>query len=546
MKVYIKNIDKTIELENQIKAYELIKYLDFKPYACTVSKRLRELSYVLTNDCEVEFLDLTHSNANRVYEASLRYLVAMAFYKVFNKRLIFNYSVSRSIFALPIDFEKEFDQNDLNKLLVKIDELVQQDLAFERQFLTLEQTNFVYKQQNYLNKLDVLQFREEEYVNAYKCGDYYNYMYSLMVPSTGYLTQYRLQLYKNGFVIQYPRVELKGKIPEFKDQPRYAKTLRTAYEWTKITNAGTISELNKICLEKDKLRQVINMCEIRHTNRFYVLADKIIQNIDKTRLICVAGPSSSGKTTFSTRLRYTLLSLGIKPLMVSIDNYYLTKDLVPKDEDGNPDLESLYSLDIEKFNQDIQDLLKGKEVALPIFDFKQGKRVPGPKVKIDEKTPIIIEGIHALNDKLTLTIPRENKFKVFVGPQTQTHIDDHNPISFTDLRLLRRIVRDSKYRNAKATETLSMWQSVRNGEFKWIYPNEEDADFVFNTELSYEIAVLKKHALPQLQQITRSSQYFITANRLVKFLKYFIDIEDELIPCNSLLREFIGGGCFEQ
>lgn len=546
MKIFIKNINKEIELQNEVKAYELIKYIDFKPYACTVSKRLRELSYVLTNDCEVEFLDITHSNANRVYEASLRYLVAMAFYQVFNKRLVFNYSVSRSILGLPVDFGKKFEQSDLDLLLKKIDELVKKDIPLERQFLTFEQTNYIYTKQNFLNKLDVLQFREEEYVNAYKCGDYYDYMYSLMVPSTGYLEHYKLQLYNNGFVIQYPRVELKGQIPEFKDQPRYAKTLRTAHEWTKITKAGTISELNNISLDKDKLREVINMCEIRHTNRFYLLANKIQQNIDKTRLICVAGPSSSGKTTFSTRLKYTLLSLGIKPLMVSIDNYYLTKDLVPKDEDGNPDLESLYSLDIEKFNSDIQGLLNGEEVALPIFDFKQGKRVDGPLVKIDNKTPIIIEGIHALNDELTSTIARENKFKVFVGPQTQTHIDDHNPISFTDLRLLRRLVRDSKYRNAKATETLSMWQSVRNGEFKWIYPNEEDADFVFNTELSYEIAVLKKHALPQLQQITRNSQYFITANRLVKFLKYFIDIEDELIPCNSILREFIGGGCFEQ
>lgn len=546
MKIFIKNINKEVELQNEVKAYELIKYIDFKPYACTVSKRLRELSYVLTNDCEVEFLDITHSNANRVYEASLRYLVAMAFYQVFNKRLVFNYSVSRSILGLPVDFGKKFEQSDLDLLLKKIDELVKKDIPLERQFLTFEQTNYIYTKQNFLNKLDVLQFREEEYVNAYKCGDYYDYMYSLMVPSTGYLEHYKLQLYNNGFVIQYPRVELKGQIPEFKDQPRYAKTLRTAHEWTKITKAGTISELNNISLDKDKLREVINMCEIRHTNRFYLLANKIQQNIDKTRLICVAGPSSSGKTTFSTRLKYTLLSLGIKPLMVSIDNYYLTKDLVPKDEDGNPDLESLYSLDIEKFNSDIQGLLNGEEVALPIFDFKQGKRVDGPLVKIDNKTPIIIEGIHALNDELTSTIARENKFKVFVGPQTQTHIDDHNPISFTDLRLLRRLVRDSKYRNAKATETLSMWQSVRNGEFKWIYPNEEDADFVFNTELSYEIAVLKKHALPQLQQITRNSQYFITANRLVKFLKYFIDIEDELIPCNSILREFIGGGCFEQ
>lgn len=230
--------------------------------------------------------------------------------------------------------------------------------------------------------------------------------------------------------------------------------------------------------------------------------------------------------------------------MVSIDNYYKAKSEAPLDENGQPDLEHIEALNIKRFNDDMLALTEGKEVRLPIFNFKRSMTEDGPLVKIDENTPIIIEGIHALNDILTESIPRNNKFKIYIAPQTQLHIDDHNPISITDLRLLRRLVRDSKYRNAPATETMSMWSSVRRGEFKWIYPFQEGADFVFNTELSYEFSVLKKHALTQLQAVGRDSEHFITANRLVKFLKYFVDINDELVPSNSLLREFIGGSGF--
>ena len=448
-----------------------------------------------------------------------------------------------SILAIPKKLGRKLTEQDIAKLDTEIKKIVKADLPFEKVLIPLEQAENIYARQGDLDKLAVLNVREQEYVNAYKVGDYYNYMYSKMVPSTGYLKDYKIFLYDAGFILQYPRGEEKGRIPEFSESLTYANTLREAAAWSKAVGVGTIAELNEKAFDRKKISEFINMCEIRHTNNFFKVATEILNYGEKKRLICVAGPSSSGKTTFATRLRYTLASLGVKTLMISIDDYYVERSKTPRDEDGNLDFESLYALDIDLFNQNLSDLIQGKPTKLPVYDFKTSSRSFKEAITIEPTTPIIIEGIHALNEELTKSIKRDLKYKIFIGPQTQAHIDFHNPISFTDLRLLRRIVRDSKYRNAKATETLSMWPSVRKGEFKWIYPNQEGVDFVFNTELSYEYAVLKKHALPQLQAIPRSSEYFITANRLVKFLKYYVDIDDQLVPCNSLLREFIGGAC---
>ena len=263
------------------------------------------------------------------------------------------------------------------------------------------------------------------------------------------------------------------------------------------------------------------------------------------RSICIAGPSSSGKTTFSNRLRIELMSRGIKPLKISLDMYYKKRELCPKDEDGNYDFESIYALDLDLFNEHILALINGEEVSLPKFDFETSEITYGEKIKIDAKTPIIIEGIHALNDKLSFAIPKHQKFKIFIAPQFQINIDNDNPISYTDIRLLRRIVRDKRTRGTSAEGTLSMWRSVRRGEFKWIYPYQEGCDFVFNSALTYELCVLKKVALPALREIPSDSPYYIAANRLIKFLKYIKEIDDKWIPCNSLLREFIGGSCFK-
>lgn len=288
------------------------------------------------------------------------------------------------------------------------------------------------------------------------------------------------------------------------------------------------------------------MCESRHNAMLYELGELIAKDIKNIRLITIAGPSSSGKTTFSNRLKVELLNRGIKPIRLSIDNYYLERGLAPLDEDGKPDLEHIEALDIDLFNKQMLALIQGQEVTLPVFNFKTGKREQGETLKISNETPIILEGIHALNDRLTSLIPKYQKFKIFISPSNQIKLDAHNPVNLTDLRLIRRLVRDFKHRGSDATETLSMWASVRKGEFKWIYPHQDSVDFTFNSELSYEFGVLKKYAMPMLEEIPNDSPYFITANRLRKVLKYFVDIDESLVPCNSLLREFIGGSCFEK
>ena len=274
------------------------------------------------------------------------------------------------------------------------------------------------------------------------------------------------------------------------------------------------------------------------------IGEKIASDKNNIRLIAIAGPSSSGKTTFSNRLRIELLSKGIKPVMISMDDYYIDRDKIPLNENGELDLEDINTLDIELFNEHMFALINGEEVEIPRFDFKLAKRVKGHKLKIEPNQPIIIEGIHALNEQMSSLIPKHQKFKIFISPQIQINMDNHTPMSTTDLRLIRRIVRDNQFRNSPAKQTMSMWSSVRRGEFKWIYPNQEGADYVYNSELTYELCVLKKYAIPLLKEIGVEDEYYITANRLLKYLKYFTEIEEVAIPCNSLLREFIGGSCF--
>jgi len=536
---------KELQVKNHTTLLEVSKMLGIKPYAAKVNRRMRELNSRLLSDADIEFLYLNNSDAVRIYEAGLRFVVAMAIKNLYPEANVsFNYNVSRSVLAIIRNLEGGISEDVVNKIKDEVDRIVKADYPITRKLFNLEEATILYENQGNCDKVKLLQFREEEYVNLYECQGYVNYMYALMVPSTGYLTEYNMFPYGAGFIIQYPRAEAGGTIPPFYHAPTFAKALRDAARWGKRTKGTAIANMNEYALNKHDLIDFVNMCEIKHTNELHELASQIVDKRNEIRLITIAGPSSSGKTTFSMRLRITLMSLGLKPVMISIDDYYKPRSEAPLDEYGKPDLEHIESLDIERFDNDISQLIKGEKVTLPRYDFKRGIITDGATISVDSDTPIIIEGIHALNDRLTSKVPRNQKYKIYIAPQTQLHIDDHNPISITDLRLLRRIVRDSKYRNAPATETMGMWPSVRRGEFRWIYPYQEGADFVFNTELSYEFGVLKRFALPQLQAIPRDSEYFIMANRLVKFLKYFVDIPEDLVPCNSLLREFIGGSCF--
>ncbi|MFA7422574.1 MAG: hypothetical protein WCZ00_02445 [Acholeplasmataceae bacterium] len=513
--------------------------------AATVNKRLRELSYIPTHDADVEFLTYTHADAIRIYESTLRYIIAMAVKNLYpNAKIRFNYSISRSILAVFDDFDGILNQQVLDDIEKEVKRIIKADYLIERKRISLGEAMKLYRELDMHDKVDILKYREEDYVNLYECHGYTNYMFGYMLPSTGYISTFNFILYHPGFLIQYQRAEMNGQIPVFHDEPTFGKALKEARKWGKIISGNTIPKMNEFAKDHTSSVDYVNMCETKHAHQLNELGDLIENNIDSIRLIGIAGPSSSGKTTFSNRLRIELMTRGIRPVMISIDDYYFGKDHAPKNDDGSPDLEHVDALDVDLFNSDMLRLIQGEEVTLPHFNFQLGKRQPGKTIKIAKDSPIIIEGIHALNEKLTKSIPKHQKFNIYIAPQTQLHIDDHNPISITEIRLLRRIVRDQKYRNSSATDTMDMWPSVRRGEFKWIYPNQREANYVFNSELTYELSVLKKHAVAQLRAIPKDNRHYITANRILKFLKYFRDIDDELVPCNSLLREFIGGSSF--
>ena len=478
-----------------------------------------------------------------VYSTSIRYLITMAVKNIYpDAQVIINYSISRSFF-IEVKNVGAMNFKTLKSIKDEVDRIISADYPIKRITMKKDEALKIYESLGYLDKANILKYRPEDTVHFYECNGYMNYMFGYMVPRTSYIKEYKLRLYDKGLILQYPRAEVGGIIPEFKDAPTFSKALRQANHWGDIVKGSYVSLMNKM-IEEGKEVEFINLCETKHNAMLAELGNQIKANIDSIRLIAIAGPSSSGKTTFTNRVRIELMARGITPLMISIDDYYKGRHEAPLDADGKPDLEHLEALDIDLFNEQMFALINGEEVTLPIFNFQTGKREWGKTVQIDEKCPILIEGIHALNDDLTPSIPSHQKYKIYIAPQAQLHLDDHNPISITDIRLLRRMVRDKKFRNSKAEETLSMWPSVRRGEFRWIYDNQEGVNFVFNSELTYELCVMKKYALPMLEEIDSESPYYIQANRLIKFLKYFKDIEDDCIPCNSILREFIGGSSF--
>lgn len=548
-----------ITYKNQVKQVPVgTKLIDFLDEAektnyivCRVGLQIKELNYALqerNNGMEIEFLGLENIEAGKAYEASLRFIIAMAFHNLYKDVDIrFSYNVSRAIFCQVLTPGFHLPRAT-DAIINEVKRIIKANLPIERVNVTIDEAKEIYKQYNHQDKLDILKYRPENTVHLYKCGDYYDYMHSYMVASTGCIKQYVIRPYSPGIIIQYPRYELNAKIPEFVEESTYGRTLKQAYNWSKKNKLQTVIEINAK-VETNNVLDFVQMCEAKHNRMLVELGNNIEQDIENIRLIAIAGPSSSGKTTFCNRVRIELLSRGINPVMISMDDYYLEKEKISEIQNkpiDQLDLEHINCLDVDLFNKDLYDLINGEEVTLPRFNFQTGKREVGRTIKVDSNSPIMIEGIHALNEKLTASIPKHQKYKIYIAPQAQINIDDHSPLNTTDLRLIRRIVRDMKYRNCPAAETIRMWQSVRNGEFKWIYPNQEDANYVFNSELAYELCVLRTKALPALREIKPTDPEFLVANRLIKYIKYFRPIDDEsIIPCNSLLREFIGGSCFK-
>lgn len=509
-----------------------------------VNNRLRELTYVLDYDATIDFLDISRSNSMRIYQATLRYIIAMAVNNVFpGINVRFSNSISMGILGRFLG--TKINQEMLDRLNAEVEKIVDSDYKLERKKYSIDEMVEYYKALGYDDKLGTLKYRKEN-VNVYECNGYRNYMYSYMTPSTGYIKDFKLILYYPGFFVQFPRSETRGEIPEFSDEPKFIKTLAQADRWSKNTGSENIFEINDKCDDPDELIKFIGVCETNHNHQLMEIGDKIEANLDDIRLIAIAGPSSSGKTTFSKRLEIELMSRNIHPMRISIDNYYLQNQDVPKDDDGNPDFEDINALNLKLFNQNMIDFLDGKPVQVPIFDFQTKKTSFAKPVTLNKDGVIIIEGIHALNEKLTQSIPKDHKFKIYIAPLAQRNIDNHNPISLTDLRLVRRIVRDKNFRNTDPSQTLEMWNNVRKGEHKWIYPHMEGADYIFNSELGYELLVLKKYGVDSLKSIPNDSPDYVQANRLLKFLKVYRSIPDDAVPNNSLLREFIGGSVFKE
>lgn len=544
----------TIKCQGQEKTYDeklsllaLEKDFGIEPerfIAAMVNNRVRDLNYEVYYDAEVEFLDLRDHEAMKIYEATLRYIVAMAFHNLYPElKIRFAYNVSRCISVHLIDSKMVANTAMLLKINHEVERIVAADYPITRTVVPNEKAAEIYRERGFDDKIALLAYRPEKTVHLNECNGYVDYMYSHLAPSTGYIKDYKIRLYAPGFLVQYPRSECGGEIPPFEDAPTFGRTLKESHDWAKIAGIDTVAKINHE-IEHNGSVEFINICEARHNRMLAELGQLIEDDIEDIRLVCIAGPSSSGKTTFANRLRIELLSRGIHPIRISIDDYYKTRGEAPLDESGKPDLESIGALDTELFNQNMLDLINGEEVQLPKFDFKVGHRVPGRKLRVHRDEPIIIEGIHALNDLLTPSISKANKFKIFISPQAQINLDDHNPLSLTDLRLIRRLVRDYKFRAAPAEETFSMWDNVRAGEFKWIYPFQEGSDFVFNSFLPYELAVMRKYALPLLSNIDKESPYFPLAERLIRMMKFFLDMKDEWVPSNSLMREFIGGSCY--
>jgi uridine kinase len=393
------------------------------------------------------------------------------------------------------------------------------------------------------DKLALLKHSKNKNLKLYNLCGRYDYFYGQMAYSTGIIGEFEIMYYKPGFILRYPTIHEPKVIPKFNEQKKLAKIFRETEIWGTILNVANVGSLNDIVVSGE-MNEMAMITEAFHEKKIANIADQISLK-EKVKIVLIAGPSSSGKTTFTKRLGIQLRVNGLIPIQISLDDYFINRDQTPKDEDGNYDFESIYALDLELFNNNLTELLKGEKVKLPRYDFLTGKRVWSDKeIYIPERGVLLIEGIHGLNEILTSSIDKENKFKIYISALTQLNLDNHNRIATTDVRIIRRIVRDYLSRGYKAEDTLKMWHSIKKGEEKNIFPFQEEADVMFNSTLVYELCVLKKYALPELKKISEESSVYYEAKRLISFLNFFKTVDEEVVPRNSILKEFIGGSIF--
>ena len=504
--------------------------------------RLRELNKTVKKDLEISFITMTDKDGKRAYRRSAVLLMQKAANNLWKNDVMIrvNHSLGQGYFCSLEGVEL----NKANILMLKEEMLrvVAQDYPIEKYNVNRDEAIELFNSFGLIDKKLTMEYRRNSRINLYSVDGFVDYHFGFMVPSTGYIKWFDLDLYENGFVIMFPNKN--GEVVEpLVTSKKLFHTLQDSKKWSQMLGVGTVGALNET-ISHGGGHDLILLQEALMEERIGNIAAQIAESHDK-KFVMIAGPSSSGKTTFSNRLSIQLRAKGLNPHPIGLDDYYMDRDKCPRDENGEFDFECLEAIDVEKFNEDMTALLNGKEIPMPSFNFKTGRReYRGKKLKLGDNDILVIEGIHGLNDKLSYTLPAESKFRIYISALTQINIDEHNPLPTTDGRLLRRIVRDARTRGTSAQETLAMWASVRRGEEKYIFPFQDSADVMFNSALVYEMAVLKVYAEPLLFQIPRDSEEYLEAKRLLKLLDYFLPLPTEGIAQNSLVREFVGGSCF--
>ena len=509
--------------------------------------KLCELHKKLKKDGVLEFITTGDEIGHQTYKRSASLLLLKAIYHVAGhkniKKVTLHYSVDAGYYYT-IDGNLEITEAFLAQVKTYMLELAEKKIPIRKRSVGTNEAIEIFHEHGMYDKEKLFRFRRVSRVNIYSLDGFEDYFYGFMVNHTGYLKHFELYPYDNGLVLQLPTQANPSEVPPFCPRPKIFQIQKESERWGETMQADTVGALNEQIVQKGA-SQLLLIAEALQEAKISQIARTIAENKDK-KFVMIAGPSSSGKTTFSHRLSIQLSAHGLRPHPIAVDNYFVNRQDTPLDENGNYNFECLEAIDVKQFNEDMVRLLKGEEVELPYFNFKTGQReYRGDYLKLGKEDVLVIEGIHCLNDKLSSSLPTESKFKIYISALTQLNIDEHNRIPTTDGRLIRRIVRDARTRGASAKQTIAMWNSVRRGEEENIFPYQESADVMFNSALIYELAVLKLYAEPLLFSIEPGEPEYNEAKRLLKFLDYFLGIPGESIPSNSILREFIGGGCFD-
>ena len=553
VKILCKNNGQSYDVAIGSSLLEVLQTLNLQlPYpivSAKVNNRSEGLRFRLYNNKDIEFLDLRQSSGMRTYVRSLCFVLYKAVRTLFPKGILrVEHPVSKGYYC-NLFLDRPLKAEDVAAIKRQMERIIAENLPFERHECHTDEVIRLFNAQGLSDKVKLLETSGSLYSYYNSCGDTIDFYYGNLLPSTGYLWLWDILPYDEGILLRIPNKEQPDRLEEIIKQEKMLEVFKEHLHWNQLMGLNNVGDFNHLCLQ-GHATDLINLNEALQERKIARIAEAIAsRSADGSggvKLVLISGPSSSGKTTFSKRLSIQLMTCGLRPYPISLDNYFVNREETPLDAQGNYDYESLYALDLKLFNDQLQALLRGEEVELPTFNFTTGrKEYKGERLRIDQNTILVLEGIHALNPELTPDIPDEKKFKVYVSALTTISLDNHNWIPTTDNRLLRRIIRDYKYRNYSAQQTISRWPSVRAGEDKWIFPYQENADMMFNSAMLYELAVLRSHAEPILSSVPQNCPEYAEAYRLLKFIRYFTPVQDKEIPPTSLLREFLGGSSFK-